>query len=135
MWMRFPPGVESISVEQQTFKPEFEKDGDQFARFPEHFVPKVINANMGFTVVSAPEGAPEDLPPTAQTSVIADMGIEVERLRQDNLQLQTALGALDEDNKNLKRQLATIEGELKRRDEAEAKDKTDTRTSAASEKK
>lgn len=120
MWMRFPDNTSGISVEQQEFKPEFiDKDERRYARFPDHFVPRVLDLNMGFAVVGQPEGAPEDLPPSEQTSAIADMGIQVNRLNEDLVHLQAANRTLSEDNTKLKAENATLRAEMSRRDTAE----------------
>jgi hypothetical protein len=104
MWYKFPKGLSGISVERQTFAPEFEDaEGNQYFRAPAHFSNKILGMGMGFTEVPvAPEGAPEDfpdIPPTQNQDLSAAVARasafenDIQTLRTENSALNAKLGA------------------------------------------
>jgi len=85
MWFKFPKGCDSISVDRQVFKTEYENESGKFFRAPDHFAPKILSIGMGFEIVAQPEGAMEDLPKQdpARDNTIGQMAIEAEGLKAE----------------------------------------------------
>ncbi len=133
MWFRFPEGSESISVELQTFTPEFEDDeGNKYFRAPDHFAPRILDL-PGFTTAPQPEGAPEDLPKSdpAQATVVGQLGNQVGALRAEIESLRATLAVVTSERNDLKLKLHEAETNLRN---VQA-DLEDERAAASSTKK
>jgi hypothetical protein len=87
MWMRFPDGVERISIQLQEFKIEATdaKTGTNYFRVPNHFAPELL-ALKGFAVQDPPDGTEiEDLPQLdpLRDGAIADLGKQLEMAKSE----------------------------------------------------
>lgn len=105
MWFRFPEGVTEISVEQQNFHPEVERErsvGERkvqfgFFRAPDHFAPTILGLGMGF-LSETPEGDLSELPPMQSgpppASSTGISSVEVEALRNEASELRARLASV-----------------------------------------
>jgi hypothetical protein len=136
MWFVFPDGVETISVEQQSFKAEaLDVVGRRAFRAPAHFAPRILSL-QGFALAAelAP-GSPEDLPVgvSGDQQAIKDFGAlveaqadEIQGLRADNIAIASSNSALVKERDGLLAKVEelaqTIEDLQDRLDQYEDKD-------------
>jgi len=109
MWFKFPEGTTQVSVEQQTFSPEYKDDqGYEYFRAPDHFAPLIL----GFKdfKARAPQGddVPDDIRtlPSKDALVLDSMTSQLEALKAENAQLRTTIQVGRDENDSLRKQLA-----------------------------
>ena len=102
-WFQLPSDVSSISVERQSFKPEFKDDNNnRYFRAPEHFAAQILGMNIGIKQVAPGEGWPEDIPRREVGEAIDTLGLTVSNLQDENKKLREMLSAVVRERDDIK---------------------------------
>jgi hypothetical protein len=118
MWFRFPPGWDSINVEQQDFPSVFkDQDGNNYMVAPEVLADRIL-VIPGFAVVGRPEGAPstikDDTPAPSKVDPLAQLSSQVETYRLENEVLKQGVADLTKERDGLKAEIAALHGIIER---------------------
>jgi len=115
MWFRYPPGIDNINVQEQTFGVDYkDRDGNQFFRAPES-LSKSILVIPGFAVVTRPADAPADLTddtPEDKADPLAQLSSQVETIRTENEALKKGVSELTAERDALKAQVEALGRQL-----------------------
>lgn len=128
MWIKFPSGAESLSVEQQNFVTEYEVDvpdgkggarHECWFRVPNHFVPTILGVNLGYSALQLGEKPPGcDLDDLAASDPnrddkIGSLAIQLDSQSKVNMELTRALERSEEQRKQAETECFILRNRLK----------------------
>ena len=128
MWIKFPSGAESLSVEQQSFVSEYEvdvpdeKEGkrhENWFRVPNHFVPTILGLNLGYSALQLGETPPgchmEDLAASdpKRDDKLGSLAIQLDSQTKTNVSLTRALERSEEQRKQAETECFILRNRLK----------------------
>lgn len=131
MWIKFPPGAESLSVEQQNFVSEYEVDvpdekkggsatrHECWFRVPNHFVPTILGLNLGYSALQLGESPPgchmDDLAASdpKRDDKLVSLAIQLDSQTKVNIELTQALERSEDQRKQAETECFILRNRLK----------------------
>ncbi len=123
MWVKFPRGAESCSIEQQNFAKEYsvEIDGkvENWTRMPDHFVPTILGMNLGYEALlrgQCPPGCDLDdlaLSDPKRDDKIGSLAIQLDGVNKSNQQLTIALERSEQEHRRAETECQILRARLK----------------------
>lgn len=125
MWVKFPKGSESLSVEQQQFNSEYHvklPDDDfesHWTRVPDHLIDRVLSMNLGYGALPRGQTPPgcvlDDLAVSDpnRDDKVGTLALQVDALTKSNIELTAAIRQSEEQRNQAETECAILRARLK----------------------